>query len=117
MNQQSTRTLQETRTTLAPADVLAAAAQFFAQRPSIYAAFIEQQSPTHLSLRGQGGEEIVVGVRPVAGGTAVTGSTYMFDQQLLRFFASLPPAPPEPMPLPEPAAETPAAQPAAAAAS
>ena len=117
MNQQSTRTLQETRTTLAPADVLAAAAQFFAQRPSIYAAFIEQQSPTHLSLRGQGGEEIVFGVRPVAGGTAVTGSTYMFDQQLLRFFATLPPAPPEAMPLPETAVAEPAAQPAAAAAS
>ena len=117
MNQQSTRTLQETRTTLAPADVLAAAAQFFAQRPSIYAAFIEQQSPTHLSLRGQGGEEIVIGVRPVDGGTSVTGSTYMFDQQLLRFFATLPPAPPEAIALPEPAAETPAAPPAAAAAS
>jgi hypothetical protein len=109
MNQQSTRTLQETRTTLAPADVLAAAIDFFARRPSIYAAFVEQESPTHVSLRGQGGEELIIGVRPVPGGTAITGSTYMFDQQLLRFFATLPPAPPEAAALPEPAAEQPAA--------
>lgn len=109
MNQQSSRTLSETRTTLAPAEVLGAAKRFFALRPSIYAAFIEQESEQHVSLRGQGGEEIVLAVRADATGTAVTGSTYMFDQQLLRFFATLPPAPPAPEPLPEPAHETPAA--------
>ena len=110
MNQQSSRTLQETRTSLAPDAVLDAARGFFARRPSIYAAFIEQESPTHISLRGQGGEEIVIGVRPAAGGTAVTGSTYMFDQQLERFFTTLPPAPPEaePPPGPEAGTETPA---------
>jgi hypothetical protein len=27
------------------------------------------------------------------GSTAVTGSTYMFDQQIARFFTTLPPAP------------------------
>ena len=42
-------------------------------------------------MRGQGGEEIVVGVAEAAGGTAVTASSYMFDQQVARFLAGLPP--------------------------
>ncbi len=109
MNQQSSRTLIETRTTMAPADVLGAAKEYFALRPSIYAAFVEQESEQHLSLRGQGGEEIVLAVRVDENGTAVTGSTYMFDQQLMRFFATLPPAPPAAEPVPEPAHEAPAA--------
>jgi len=96
MNQQSSRTLMEATTSLAPADVLVAAKSFFARRNTIYAAFVEQESATHVSLRGQGGEEIVVGVRPIPGGTAVTGSTYMFDMQVQRFLASLPPAPEQP---------------------
>ena len=110
MNQQLSRTLQEATTSLAPADVLVAAKSFFARRNSIYAAFVEQESATHVSLRGQGGEEIVVGVRPIPGGTAVTGSTYMFDMQVQRFFATLPPAPeqaPEPDPTAPDAGETP----------
>lgn len=86
------RTLQETTTSLAPADVLDAAREFFARRVSIYAAYIEQQSGHHVSFRGQGGEEIVIGVAPGSGGTRVTGSTYMFDAQLSRFFSTLPPA-------------------------
>lgn len=106
MNQQSTRTLQEAFTSLAPSEVLAAARRFFASRPGIYAAFIEQESPTHVTLRGQGGEEVVVGVRSVAGATAVTGSTYIFDQQVQRFFSTLPPAPEAPA-LPEPGMEAP----------
>lgn len=104
MNQQSTRTLQEAHTSLAPHEVLAAAKRFFGSRPGIYSAFIEQESPTHVSLRGQGGEEVVVGVRTVGGHTAVSGSTYMFDQQVQRFFATLPPAPEAPA-LPEPGLE------------
>lgn len=95
MNQQSGRTLLETRTTLAPAEVLSAAKQYFARRHGIYAAFLEQESPTHVALRGQGGEELLIGVRLLDGATAVTGSTYLFDQQITRFFATLPPAPAE----------------------
>jgi hypothetical protein len=91
---QQRRTLQETTTTLSPAEVLAAARQFFARRVSIYAAFIEQESATHVSLRGQGGEEIVIGVTEGSGGTRVTASTYMFDAQVSRFFSMLPPAAP-----------------------
>lgn len=87
---QTDRTLQETVTTLGPAETLAAAKRFFARQNGIYAAFPEQESASHLTLRGQGGEEIVLAVAPTAGGTRVTGSTYLFDQQLARFFATLP---------------------------
>lgn len=90
MNQQSARTLQTTRTTLAGAEVLAAAKRFFARRNTIYAAFPEKEGPTFVSMRGQGGEELIIGVAPVEGGTQVSGSTYLFDQQVARFFASLP---------------------------
>ena len=92
MNHQSGRTLQETRTTLAPAEVLAAATRFFAGRQGIYAAFVERESATHVNLRGQGGEEIVVGVAadPAGGATRVTGSSYLFDMQVARFLATLP---------------------------
>ena len=84
--------MQETQTALAPADVLAAAKDFFARRNSIYAAFVEQESAAHLSLRGQGGEEIVVSATPRDGATLVTASSYMFDAQVSRFFSTLPPA-------------------------
>jgi len=86
------RTLLETRTSLAPAAVLAAAQNFFATRNSLYAAFVEQESATHLSLRGQGGEEIVIGVQAEpSGSTSVAGASYMFDAQVSRFFSTLPP--------------------------
>ena len=91
MNQQLSRTLQEARTSLDPAAVLAAAKEFFSRRNTIYAAFVEKQGPTFVSFRGQGGEELIIGVAPVEGGTRVTGSTYMFDQQIARFFSTLPP--------------------------
>ena len=90
---QTNRTLQETVTTLDSAATLAAAKRFFARQNGVYAAFPEQESPTHLTMRGQGGEEIAVAVAPARGGTRVTGSTYLFDQQLARFFATLPTPP------------------------
>ena len=89
-NQQLDRTLQTTRTTLPPAEVLAAARRFFTRRNTIYAAFLEKEGPTFVALRGQGGEEVIIGVVPVEGGTEVNGSTYLFDQQVARFFATLP---------------------------
>lgn len=87
------RTLQETATTLSPAEVLRQAKEFFARQTGIYAAFPEQESKQHVSLRGQGGEEIVIAAVPGEGGTRVTGSTYLFDQQVARFFATLAPVP------------------------
>ena len=83
--------IQETTTTLPPADVLAAAKRFFARRNPIYAAFLEKEGDSYVTFRGQGGEEIVVGAYAVEGGTSVRGSTYLFDQQIARFFATLPP--------------------------
>ena len=86
------RTLVEHRTVLAPADVLRRAQDFFARRNSIYTAYVEQESERHLTLRGQGGEEIVIGVAPEGDHTLVTGSSYLFDAQVSRFFATLTPA-------------------------
>lgn len=88
---QRDRTLQETSTSHSPAEVLQAAKQFFASQTGVYAAFPEQESKTHVSLRGQGGEEVVIAALPGDGGTKVTGSTYLFDQQIARFFATLAP--------------------------
>ena len=85
--------IQETTTTLSPAEVLAAAKRFFAERAPIYAAFLEKEGPTFVTFRGQGGEELVIGVEAAGDGTAVRGSTYLFDQQVGRFFATLPPFP------------------------
>ena len=87
------RTLLEHRTTLEPSRVLDAARTFFSRRNSLYAAFIEQEGPTHVTLRGQGGEEVVIAATAAPGGTTlVTGSSYLFDAQISRFFATLPPA-------------------------
>jgi hypothetical protein len=80
----------EYRTTLSPADVLSKAKSFFARRNPIYAAFLEKEGPTFVSFRGQGGEELVIGVAAVDGGTSVRASTYLFDMQAQRFFAMLP---------------------------
>lgn len=82
--------LQETRTSLEVAAVLDAAIQFFSRRSGVYTAFVEKRGPTHVALRGQGGEEIVIGARVTPDGTAVTGSSYLFDQQIARFLESLP---------------------------
>ncbi len=90
MNQQSSRTIQEATTTLAASEVLASAKRFFSRRLTIYAAFLEKEGPTYMSFRGQGSEELVIGVAPAEGGTRVTGSTYLFDQQVARFLATLP---------------------------
>jgi hypothetical protein len=102
----SHRTMQEYRTTLAPAEVLAQAKHFFARRNGIYSVFLEHEGPTFAGFRGQGNEELVIGVSPVEGGTLVTGSTYLFDMQVARFFSSMPPLP---APAGEPEAPTAAA--------
>jgi hypothetical protein len=88
---QSQRTLQEFRTTLSPAEVLAEAKQFFTRRNNIYATFIDRDGPTFVTFRGQGGEEIVIAAATQDGATRVTGSTYLFDMQVARFFTTLPP--------------------------
>ena len=92
-NSQRARTLQEAVTTATPAEIIAEAKRFFGKRSSIYSAFLEKEGPGWASFRGQGGEEIAVGTAPADGGTRVTASTYLFDQQVARFLSSLP-APP-----------------------
>jgi len=90
---QRLRTLQETTTSQTPDQVLQAAKDFFARQTGVYAAFPEQESKSHVSMRGQGGEEVVIGALSANGSTRVTGSTYLFDQQVARFFATLSPVP------------------------
>lgn len=93
-NSQRARTVQEISTSLSPAQVLSDAKSFFSTQNGIYAAFVEQESAAHVTLRGQGGEEIVIGTAPAdgeAGGTRVTASSYLFDQQIARFLSRLPP--------------------------
>src|SRR5215217_3951339 len=91
----SQRTLQEFTTALSGSDVLSQAKTFFATRPSIYSTFLDKEGPNFCTFRGQGGEELVIGVSaaPDGNGTRVTGSTYLFDMQIARFFATLPPPP------------------------
>ncbi|MDQ2890066.1 MAG: hypothetical protein M3R65_05865 [Gemmatimonadota bacterium] len=84
------RTFQATSTTLSAADVLSEAKRFFSRRNSIYTAFLDMEGPTFISLRGMGGEEVVIGVSEQDGVTLVSGSTYMFDQQVARFLSLLP---------------------------
>jgi hypothetical protein len=89
----SAQTLQETVTSLSGGEVLARARTFFASRPSLYATFVDREGPSFVSFRGQGTEELVIGVSAAeSGGTRVTGSSYLFDMQVARFFATLPPA-------------------------
>ncbi len=85
-------TVQEARTSLAPDAVLSEAQRFFTRRNSLYPAFPDRSGPTFATFRGQGGEELIIGVAvSPQGGTAVTGSSYMFDAQIARFFSTLPP--------------------------
>ena len=87
---QSRRTMQEFRTTLAPGDVLARARNFFTRHNSLYATFLDQEGPNHVTFRGQGTEEIVLAAIERDGATLVTASAYMFDMQISRFFTTLP---------------------------
>ncbi len=96
IHHQRGRTLQDVFTSLAPDAVLAGARRFFGTHSGIYAAFVEQESPRHLVLRGQGGEEVAIGVYETGGVTRVSGSSYLFDAQVARFLASLPVADPPP---------------------
>lgn len=83
----------EKLTPLAAAEIFARAKRFFAERVPLSAAYPEQEGPTHLVLRGQGGEEIVIAALPgVGGATRIRASTLLFDQPLDQFLETLPPA-------------------------
>jgi hypothetical protein len=87
------RTVQEFTTNLSGDEVLKRAKTFFSTRPSIYSAFIDKEGPGFASFRGQGGEELIIAtsVGPDGVSTRVTGSSYLFDMQISRFFATLTP--------------------------
>jgi hypothetical protein len=82
----------EAVTALDGAEVLRRAKTFFGERIPMQAAFPDQEGPTFLTLRGQGGEEVALVVRPGPDGTRIRASTLFFDQQLDRFLSTLPPA-------------------------
>jgi hypothetical protein len=84
----------EKLTPLASLEIFARAKRFFAERVPLSAAYPEQEGPTHLVLRGQGGEEIAIAALPGPDGvTRIRASTLFFDQVLDRFLETLPPAP------------------------
>jgi hypothetical protein len=85
------RTLQETTTKLSGDEVLARAKSFFSNRPSLYATFLDKEGPGFASFRGQGGEEIIIAVTGAENGegTRVSGSSYLFDMQVSRFFTTI----------------------------
>jgi hypothetical protein len=79
---------------LPPADILARAKRFFAERVPNASAFVEKEGPEYVVMRGQGGEEVVINAQPVDGGQAglsqVRASTPLFDQAIDRFLSTLP---------------------------
>ncbi len=105
---QTQRTLQDAYTSLTPSEALKEAKKFFLLQNGIYTAFLDMEGPNFVTLRGQGGEEIAVGVSESAQGTRVTASTYLFDQQVAQFLSGLPKVKAAPATLPAPdAAEAP----------
>ena len=79
---------------LPPADVLARAKAFFAERVPHAAAFVEKEGPGFVVLRGQGGEEVVISAALAEGSgparARVRASTLFFDQAVDRFLSTLP---------------------------
>ncbi len=80
----------EATTSLSGNTVLERAKKFFAERVPHQAAYPEQEGPTFLTLRGQGGEEIAIAVMSVEDGTRIRASTLLFDQAVARFLSTLP---------------------------
>jgi hypothetical protein len=84
--------MHETSTSLAPAEVLDRAKEFFAERDPSQAAFVEHEGQSFATFRGQGGEELTLAVFASETGTRVRASTLLFDQAIGRFFSTLPAA-------------------------
>ena len=71
-------------------EVLERAKTFFTERIPHNGAFLETEGKAHATFRGQGGEEIAIGVIATDAGTRVRASTLFFDQAIGRFFSTLP---------------------------
>jgi hypothetical protein len=83
-------TLYETRTTLAPAEVVERALQFFALAHSPHAAWPDQVGEGYLRLRMDVGE-VVIGALRNGSSTRVQGSTSRGAHLLARFLTTLGP--------------------------
>lgn len=82
--------VHETTTSLPPAEVIARAKTFFAERVPHNAAYPEKEGPGFVTLRGQGGEEIAIAIIATGGAQRVRASTLLFDQAVQRFLSTLP---------------------------
>ncbi|MDP3911357.1 MAG: hypothetical protein Q8Q14_13295 [Gemmatimonadales bacterium] len=88
--------IHTTAVALPPEEVLRRAKAFFVERNPLAAAFVEKEGPGFVTLRGQGGEEVVFSawVDQAAGVTRIRASTLLFDQGIDRFLSTLPLATP-----------------------
>ena len=85
--------IHTTTVTIPPAEVLDRVALFFAERVPHAAAFVEKRGANFVTLRGQGGEELVLSAWQDGGESGITrvrASTLFFDQPLDRFLSTLP---------------------------
>ena len=80
----------ETRTSIGADEVLRLAKLFFAERIPHHGAFLENEGPGFLSLRGQGGEEISLAASDGEDGAHVRASSMFYGQAIARFFSTLP---------------------------
>lgn len=84
--------VHELRTSLTGEEVITRAKAFFAERVPHYGAYLEHESSTHVTFRGQGGEEIVIATVGGSVPTRVRASSPLYDQAIGRFFSTLPAA-------------------------
>jgi len=84
--------VHELLTPLSVEEVLSRAKDFFRERVPHYGAYLETEGPTFATFRGQGGEEIAIGVVRAEAGTRVRASSPLYGQAIGRFFSTLPSA-------------------------
>lgn len=86
--------IQETSTDLPPEQVIERAREFFTNRASPYAGFVDSESDTHVRFRFEAGS-LSVGAGKNEGYTWVRGSTTRLHHELSLFLLSLAPRPEE----------------------
>lgn len=84
--------IQEVETELSPQEVLESARSFFTLQFSPYAAFVEDESDSHLRLSTEAGE-VVIGTGVREGRTVVRASSSRLHHEVSQFLVTL--APPE----------------------
>ncbi len=82
--------VQEVYTELEPHEVIRLAREFFTTRFTPYAAFVEDESDSHLALKIEAGE-LVIGTGREDGRTVVRGSTSRLHHELSQFLVTLDP--------------------------